>query len=218
MHIEAVLFDLDGTLIDSLEDIGESMNFVLKDMGLDGHALCDYRVFVGDGSAMLARRALPESRRDEATVADCVSRFRSVYSDRATSRTRPYAGIPALLDALAARRLPMAVLSNKMDDLTKRLVETLLGRWRFEVVIGERPGVPRKPDPASALEVASRLGVQPATILYVGDTPTDIATAHAAGMPVVAAAWGFRSIEELRAAGARIVAASPSDVLAALDG
>lgn len=217
MRFEAVLFDLDGTLVDSLEDIGEAMNSVLQGMGLAGHTLGDYRAFVGDGSTMLVRRALPEARRDDATVAEGLDRFREVYTGRATLRTRPYDGIAELLDDLASRGIPMAVLSNKLHDLTVRLVEELLGRWRFVVVFGERPGVPRKPDPTSALEVASRLGLAPAAILYVGDTPTDLATARAAGMPAVAAAWGFRSVEELRAAGAERVAWRPSDVLAVLD-
>ncbi len=217
MPRRAVLFDLDGTLIDSLDDIGDSMNFVLQSMGLGVHGSSDYRAFVGDGAAMLVRRSLPEARRDPATVAEALGRFREVYPARATQRTRLYDGIPQLLDALTERRVPMAVLSNKMHDLTVRLAGELLGRWRFEVVFGERPGVPRKPDPSSALEVASLLGVAPGAVLYVGDTPTDLETARRAGMPAVAATWGFRSADELRAAGAECIALHPRDVLSAFE-
>jgi len=165
---------------------------------------------------MLARRALPPDRRDADTVSACVTRMREVYGRRAASKTRPYEGIPALLDALDTRGIAKAVLSNKPHDLTVELVAGLLGRWNFAAVFGERPGVPRKPDPAGALEVAARLELAPAAIVYVGDTPTDIATARAAGMRAVGAAWGFRSEAELREAGADQIARHPADVLSSL--
>jgi phosphoglycolate phosphatase len=217
MRSRALIFDLDGTLLDSLADIGESMNSVLASMGLPTHPLSDYRAFVGDGVTMLATRALPEGRRDDASLAACLAGMREIYAGRATSKTRPYDGIPALLDALAKAGLPMAVVSNKPHDLTCRLVSQLLGRWRFGAVFGERAGVPRKPDPASALEAASCLGVAPADVLYVGDTATDMATATAAGMRPLGVSWGFRGEDELRAAGAFAIAARPADVLEALD-
>lgn len=212
MKIRAVLFDLDGTLLDSLDDIGESMNLVLSGMGLATHALGEYRGFVGDGIAMLALRSLPAGRRDEAMVADCVARMRGVYAGRATQKTRPYEGIPQLLDLLDAKRVALAVLSNKPHQLTVDLVEKLLPRWSFAAVFGERAGVPRKPDPAGALEIAELLRFAPSSILYVGDTPTDLATARAAGMPAIGAAWGFRSEAQLVAAGATAIARSPADL------
>ncbi len=213
MRAEAVIFDLDGTLLDSLADIGESMNEVLSAMGLAGHDLGAYRGFVGDGVTMLARRALPPDRRDEATVRAAVSRMRDVYRGRLTSKTRPYDGIPELLDSLTQKAIPMAVLSNKPHDLTVSLVDALLGAWSFGPVFGERASVSKKPDPAGALEIAGRLGLEPARILYVGDTPIDIETARAAGIPAVGAAWGFRSENELVAAGATSIARAPIDVL-----
>lgn len=217
MPTRAVIFDLDGTLLDSLADIGESVNSALDSMGLASHPLSDYRAFVGDGMAMLAKRVLPEPCRDEATIADCVARIRETYAARATAKTRPYEGIPELLDALEAAGLPLAVVSNKPHDLTCRLVAELLGRWHFAAVLGERKGVARKPDPASALEAASLLGAAPGEVLYVGDTATDMATAKAAGMKPLGVAWGFRSEEELVGAGAVAIARKPADVLAALD-
>ncbi|MCA1807057.1 MAG: HAD family hydrolase [Actinobacteria bacterium] len=213
MTCRALIFDLDGTLLDSLADIGESMNFVLKEMGLGQHILSDYRAFVGDGMGMLARRALPPGRRGEADVSDCVERMRAVYSTRATRETRPYEGIEAMLDAVEAAGIPKAVLSNKPHPLTVDLVKDLLGKWQFAAVLGERPGIARKPDPTGALEIAAALSLAPRDILYVGDTPTDMATALAAGMPSVGVTWGFRSEFELREAGAVHIARRPSDLI-----
>lgn len=217
MHSQAVLFDLDGTLLDSLADIGESMNSVLSAMGFAAHPLGDYRAFVGDGVTVLARRALPEPRRDEDTVAQCVARMRDVYRRRLAVHTKPYDGIAEMLDALEARGMPKAVLSNKPHDLTVELVKSVLGKWTFDPVFGERPETARKPDPAGALEVARRLAVPPPAILYIGDTPTDMRTAIAAGMRAVGAAWGFRSAPELRAAGATAIVHTPFEILAQLE-
>ncbi|MFN2425525.1 MAG: HAD family hydrolase [Candidatus Binatia bacterium] len=213
MPAPAVIFDLDGTLLDSLEDIGESMNFVLKGMGLEEHPLSAYRGFVGDGVTVLAERALPPGKRDRATVTAVVARMRLIYGGRATLKTRPYEGVPALLDELAARGIGLAVLSNKPHDLTVQLVADLLGRWNFAVIFGERASVPRKPDPAAALEIAGLLALPASSIVYVGDTATDMATARAAGMRAVGVTWGFRSEAELRGSGAVRIARRPLDVL-----
>lgn len=213
MLARAVLFDLDGTLVDSLDDLAESMNFVLSGIGLPVHPSSAYRGFVGDGVTMLVRRAAGAAASDESLVARAVSRMREVYGARSAAKTRPYAGIPELLDELDRRGLRKGVLSNKPHDLTVELVGSLLARWRFDPVFGERSGVARKPDPSAALKAARIFGVEPREVLYVGDTPTDLATATAAGMAHVAAAWGFRSETELRAAGAVAVAGTPLQVL-----
>jgi phosphoglycolate phosphatase len=218
MPIRAVIFDLDGTLVDSLADIAESVNTVLGERGLATHPLASYRSFVGDGMVMLARRVLPEHlSNDDETVAAFVKRLKEVYGSRSDRLTAPYDGIAELLDALAGAGIAMAVLSNKPHELTVGLVGRLLGAWNFAPVFGERPAVPRKPDPSGALEIAAELRLAPADILYVGDTPTDLATARGAGMPAIAAAWGFRSETELREAGAMRVARHPLDVLSHLD-
>jgi len=217
MRYEAVLFDLDGTLLDTLEDLADSTNAALAALGYPPHPLDAYRTLVGDGIHNLARRALPEGRRDEETVLRCVDAIRAEYARRWDARTRPYPGVPELLDALSGRGVRMAILSNKPDGATRRVVERLLPGWDFALVLGAREGVPLKPDPAAALEVAARLGLRPEEMLYLGDTNTDMQTARAAGMRAVGALWGFRDAEELRQAGAQELICRPEELLRFLD-
>lgn len=216
MPIRAALFDLDGTLLDSLDDLADSMNAALESLGFPPHPVAAYRLFVGDGVEALARRALPRGPHTDALVAECVTAMRAAYERRWNEKSRPYDGIPELLDALSSRALPMAILSNKPDDFTRRIVESLFAAWRFAVVRGARAGTPRKPDPAGALEVARALGVRPEHVLYVGDTDTDMKTARAAGMFAVGCTWGFRTERELSEAGALALVHSPLDCLALL--
>lgn len=212
----AVVFDLDGTLLDSLADIADAANAVLFQMGYPVHTLDDYRQFVGEGVAVLFQRALPVDQRKGDVVAICVSGFQIAYGRNWNVRTRPYDGIVPLLDALAARRLKLAVLSNKPHEFTLACVNHYFAS-RFEVVFGQRDGVPRKPDPAGALEIAQRLGLAPAAFVYLGDSAVDMQTGRNAGMKPVGAAWGFRSVDELRSAGAAAVIAQPLDLLPLVD-
>ncbi|MFH1570175.1 MAG: HAD family hydrolase [Gemmatimonadota bacterium] len=209
----AVVFDLDGTLLNTLDDLADSMNAVLAASGHPVHPVEAYRFFVGDGMASLVRRALPKGRRDAAAVAAAGERMRSEYDRRWADKTRPYPGVPELLDGLAARGLRLAVLSNKPDDFTRATVARLLDRWRFDAVQGLRSDLPRKPDPTAARAMAAALGLPTGRCLYVGDSSTDMVTARGAGMFAVGAAWGFRDREELVAAGAQAIAASPAQVL-----
>jgi phosphoglycolate phosphatase len=218
MPYHAVLFDLDGTLLDTLEDLADSANAALQGLGFAPHPTESYRSFIGDGVENLIRRALPPEGRTSATVARGVERMRGEYGRRWADRTRPYPGIPELLDGLTAHGIPMAVLSNKQDDFTRQCVAKLLPRWHFDAVQGATAGLPRKPDPSGALAVAARLGQGPAEVLYLGDTNTDMQTAVAAGMFPVGALWGFRTAEELSASGAAALARTPGDVLRFLDG
>ncbi len=218
MRFKAVIFDLDGTLLNTLEDLAHSMNSVLQRFGFPSHPLHAYRYFVGDGMETLVRRTLPSDRREEEnTVATCLAAMRQEYGLRWKELTEPYPGIPQLLDALTEHRMPRAVLSNKPDDFTRQMVEALLSRWTFHPVFGERPGVARKPDPAGALEIARLLGFPPAEFLYLGDTNTDMQTARAAGMHAVGVLWGFRGREELTAYGAETLLEHPMDLLNLLD-
>jgi phosphoglycolate phosphatase len=212
MKLKAVLFDLDGTLLDTLEDLGEAMNQVLRNLGFPVHELQAYKYFVGDGVEMLIRRALPKKSLTEELVQQCLQAYREEYRKRWDLKTRPYDGVPEMLDALTEKGLPLAILSNKPDDFSKLVVSKLLAKWRFRVVFGVRPSVPKKPDPAAAFEIAALLAIPPSQFLYLGDTGTDMKTAVAAGMFPVGALWGFRTAEELTANGARVLIESPLDL------
>jgi phosphoglycolate phosphatase len=218
MHFQAVIFDLDGTLLDTLEDIGNSANSALGRHGFPTHALDAYRYFVGDGVTMLMSRALPADSRNNDLIADCVRAFRENYDRTWNVSTRPYEGAPELLDALTARNVKMAILSNKPDDFTKRCVHEFLADWTFEVILGLRQGGPQKPDPTGALKIAEDLGIKPAQILYLGDSAVDMKTALNAGMFPVGALWGFRPLDELLENGARATIERPMELLDYLDG
>jgi phosphoglycolate phosphatase len=218
MKYRAVMFDLDGTLLDTLDDLADSMNLVLGRLGFPPRPVEEFKVIVGDGVVAMAHRSLPEGHRDEPTVARCVALMREEYGKRWAVKTHPYAGIPELLDALAGRGVRMAIVSNKPDDFTKLCVGRLLPRWRFDSVIGMSPTTPPKPDPKGVLGVAARLGLAPADFLYLGDTNTDMRTAVAAGMFPVGALWGFRSAEELLASGASVLIETPAELLPLLGG
>ncbi len=213
MTYKAILFDLDGTLLDTLEDLGNSVNGVLEKRDLPTHTLDEYRYFVGDGTAMLITRALPQGNRNDETVRACLEELREAYGRNWNVNTRPYEGIPEMLDALTEHGLKMAVLSNKQHEFTTLCVADLLPNWTFDVVFGQRDEVRRKPDPAGAVEVAERLNLPPADFLYLGDSAVDMKTATAAGMFPVGVLWGFRPAEELLEGGAQALIERPLDIL-----
>ena len=218
MTTQAVLFDLDGTLLDTLADIASAANAALVLEGMPAHPDAAYRRFIGDGVDMLFRRALPlDQDHDDARIARCVSHFHATYATSWNVASRPYPGVPELLDALAARGLPLAILSNKPDEFTRLCAGHYLGRWTWAAVVGQRTGVPRKPDPTPALMLAEAIGVPPARITYVGDSSVDMRTAAGAGMVAVGVSWGFRSVEELQATGASAIIDHPLDLLPLLD-
>ena len=214
---EAVLFDLDGTLLDTIDDLTDSMNVALAACGFTAHSTEACKQFIGDGVRNFVWRALPESHRDDATIAAVMTRYRQAYTANWDNKTRPYEGIGTLLDAIAARGLKMVVYSNKPDDFTQLAVRKLLPRWPFDAVVGAREGWPHKPDPAVALDIAARLAVPPERFVYVGDTNTDMQTATAAGMFAAGALWGFRTAQELLDNGARVLIAHPMELLTVLD-
>lgn len=213
MAYRAAIFDLDGTLLDTLEDLADSMNAVLRVTGYPEHPVDAYRYFVGDGVEMLVRRALSPLDPDEELVRRCMDAMAEEYGRRWANKTRPYPGIPELLDALEARAFPKAVFSNKPDAFVRMTVDRLLAGWHFDPVRGARPGEPKKPDPAGALEIAAYLKIQPQECLYLGDTNTDMRTARRAGMYAVGVTWGFRSAAELVASGAQRLLEHPIELL-----
>jgi phosphoglycolate phosphatase len=213
MTYRAVLFDLDGTLLDTLQDLADSTNYVLTEAGFPRHEVGTYRYFVGAGRRALACRALPEGHRDEQTVDKVSSEIERVYSRRWEEHTHPYPGIPELLDALTDLGIRMAILSNKPQRPAELTVSRLLPRWHFDVVEGERPGTLLKPDPSGALQIARRMKMKPVEFLYLGDSGTDMRTAVAANMYPVGALWGFRTAEELLEGGAKALIRRPADLL-----
>ena len=217
MGFKAVLFDLDGTLLDTLKDIGSAANRILAGKGFPIHELNAYRYFVGNGAAMLINRALPEENRNDDVIRACLTEFLEDYGRNWNVKTRPYEGVPEMLDALNERGLRMAILSNKPHEFTKQCATELLSNWNFDVVIGQRDGTPPKPDPAGALEVAKRLNIPPADFLYIGDSGVDMKTAVASGMFPVGVLWGFRSMEELKDNGSLALVDRPSEILSLLD-
>ena len=213
MTYQAVLFDLDGTLLDTLDDLADSMNAVLAANGWPAHPVDAYRTFVGDGVVELVRRALPEDQRGEETLNRAVQQMRGEYHQRWDCKTRPYDGVAEMLDALSERGVAMAVLSNKPHDMTETCVRRLLGDWTFAAIPGVAADVPPKPDPAGTAKVCRALDIPAERFVYLGDTDTDMKTATAAGTYAVGAAWGFRAAEELSNHGARRVIDAPTELL-----
>ncbi len=212
-RFDAVLFDLDGTLLNTLRDIGGACNRVLVERGHPPHPIEAYRYLVGDGARVLWQRALPEGQCDDAMVDACLSDYIDEYARGWNVHTQPYEGIGDMLDALVERGVKLAVLSNKPHPFTVQCVDTFLARWQFHAVRGQSETFPRKPDPASALDVAKQLGTTPDRILYVGDTGTDMRTATGAGMYAVGVLWGFRERDELVRNGAKRIIAHPGEIL-----
>jgi phosphoglycolate phosphatase len=213
LNHEAVIFDLDGTLLNTIEDLADSMNLVLSRFGFKGHDQEAYKYFVGDGIEVLVQKALPSENRNPELIAQCLAAMREEYALRWNNKTRPYPGIPELLDALSQKKVSICILSNKPDDSTREIVAKLLPKWSFQIVLGARPSVPKKPDPTGALEICGLLHLAPDRILYLGDTGTDMITANKAGMFPVGALWGFRTAEELTNHGARVLIQNPMDLI-----
>ena len=214
---KAVIFDLDGTLLNTLADLGDATNSVLRELGLPVHDYDAYKIFIGNGMKMLVTRALPRERRQEETIQSALAAMEEIYSRNWKNKTRAYEGVEDLLNEIAGRGLPIAVLSNKPDVLTKQTVQSFFPDCRFMAVRGARDGIPKKPDPTTALEIAGEMGCPPEDICYLGDTGTDMQTARRAGMFPVGALWGFRSAEELKEHGAEHLIRHPPELLAFLE-
>ena len=211
--IRAVMFDLDGTLLDTLADLGESMNTVLERQGYPPHELSFYRHAIGNGLPTLVRRSLPEAHRDEGTVQRSVGDMKSEYGRRWNVKTRPYDGVIAMLSAFSERGVLMAILTNKPDDAAQNVVRHFLPYDRFAVVRGVLLDGVVKPEPAGALAIVAASGIPRADWLYVGDTNTDMQTATNAGLFAVGCTWGFRDRDELLSNGADAIIDTPLELL-----
>jgi phosphoglycolate phosphatase len=210
---KAVIFDLDGTLADTIEDLANATNRMLSRRGLPTHDLAQYKLMVGDGFRNLVTRALPENLRSDDYIELARAEASADYALRCLERSTPYPGIIELLAALAAKAVASAVLSNKPDALAKKVIAGLFPDDGFAFVRGETPLFPRKPDPASALDLCARIGASPDETLYLGDSGVDMKTAKAAGFFALGALWGFRGEKELSEAGADALLHSPLDLL-----
>ena len=213
MNFKGVIFDLDGTLVNSLEDLADAMNIVLHNFNFPTHELQAYKYFVGNGIRDLVCKALPEENKDKDLIDSCYNSMIEEYSNNCINKTKPYDGITALLDELVSRNMKMAVFSNKADVFTKKIVLTLLPDWNFEAIIGLSTQAHKKPNPLGALQISEKLGISPVDIVYVGDSGIDMQTANNAGMCAVGALWGFRTAEELTSNGAKYLINQPLDLM-----
>lgn len=208
--IKASIFDLDGTLINSLRDLADSSNYALARQGFPIYETERYRYFVGRGIPRLIEDILPEDARTPEILAKTRALFDGYYGAHGLDHTGPYEGIPEMLTALRKDGLRLAVVSNKADAFVGQLVTSLFPGV-FDVVLGQREGIPHKPDPTGALEACRKMGAAPADCLYFGDSGVDMLTANAAGMTAVGVLWGFREKEELLKNGAQLLIAAPSE-------
>lgn len=209
--IKAVLFDLDGTLANSIEDLADSTNKTLKALGFPEHTVAEYKYFVGDGIPKLIERALPEKNRDKETVNSCLELFMTDYRVHYHDKTKAYDGIKEMLTDLKKCGLKIAVISNKAQEMAEKVVLNLFGDI-FDFVAGKCEGYKTKPDPALTLLVISSLGISPEECILAGDSGMDMAAARNAGALPVGVLWGFRTAEELKSNGAEYLFSAPREI------
>jgi phosphoglycolate phosphatase len=214
VSIRGVVFDLDGTIAHTLPDIAAAVNLGLQSFGLPPRPFDEVRLMVGEGLPTLCARAVADH--PEIAVTDMTQRVTQFYREHRLDQARPFDGIPELMDALTARQVPMAVLTNKPHEHTEPIMAALFGRWTFVAIEGYREESRRKPDPRTALEIVALMGASPAEVMMVGDSKTDVLTGINAGMVPVGVTWGYRPAEELVAAGAKFVVSRPGKIVGLL--
>ena len=212
MRFKATLFDLDGTLLNTLDDLADTANAALRQLRHPEHPVDSYRYFVGDGLRTLVERIMPGDCREK-QVSECERLFKEVYAIHWADKTCPYPGIMAMLSGLRGMGMMLAILSNKPDDFTRMCVKRFFPADTFSSVAGQRAGIAKKPDPAGALITAEKLGIECNDILYVGDTATDMQTGKRAGMRTAGVLWGFREIAELEKNGADFIVSHPREIV-----
>lgn len=209
---QLVIFDLDGTLLDTIEDLANSVNFALQKNDFPLHEVETYRRFVGNGVTKLIERALPEGSRNAATIDRIKQDFLAHYVPHSEECTHPYPGIYTLLKQLQQKEIQLAVASNKVNVATERVVKHFFPDIHFAAVLGQRDGFPVKPDPSILYAIMEQTSVAKERILYVGDSGVDAMTAQNADVPFVAVLWGFRPKEELEAKGAVNFVQTPEEI------
>lgn len=215
---KAVIFDLDGTLSDSIHSIKYCTDRAVAPYGFGPFSVEQYKYFVGDGAANLVKRALAAGGDTQGVhFEEAFARYKELFAVDCMYEVKPYEGIPELLEALKKRGVKLAVLSNKPHAETIRVIETLFGQGCFDVIQGQVDGVPIKPDPAGAIHILEQLGMTAEEVLYLGDTATDMKTGKGAGAYTVGALWGFRKREELEEHHADAIIAHPMELLQIID-
>ena len=210
--INSIIFDLDGTLLNTIEDLANACNYALTTLGYKTHEVEKYKTFVGNGRYKLVERMLPEDKRSIENIEKALELFDSYYEKHMIDMTKPYDGIMEMLDCLINRGINIAVVSNKPHEFTTEVVKNYFGN-RFEVVYGHKKNTKEKPDPWAVLEVIDEFKVNKDECLYVGDSEIDINTAKNAGVKSVGVEWGFRGKGELESAGANYIVNKPEQIL-----
>ena len=214
---KAVLFDLDGTLLNTIADVATASNLALQRNNFPTHSIESYQRMVGHGLQDLISKTLPDHLEHEDEVIkrvlkDMLSEYENCYA----VHTRPYPGIIEMLNGLTSKGVRLSVLSNKGDYFTKKIIDHIFNEYKFDIVLGAREDVPRKPDPTAAFEIMESMNLTSEDYLYMGDSPTDMKTALACNMFPVGVSWGYRSVEEIEKAGAKVVIKHPVELLSLL--
>lgn len=208
-----VIFDLDGTLLNTIADLGHAANHALEQCGFPTHPISAYPKFVGSGIAKLLERVLPESARSPQQAKTMRAYFTEYYNDHMDDQTTPYAGIPELLEALTTKGVKVAVASNKYQSAVEKLISHYFPEITFAAVEGQKEGIPVKPDPSIVFDILGKVPTPKADVLYVGDSGIDMETARRACVESAGVTWGFRPVAELRAAYADHIVESPNSLL-----
>ena len=211
-HIKLVIFDLDGTLLNTLSDLAHSANHALEKCGFPVHDIETYKCFVGNGINKLLERSLPDHHKTALNIARLKAFFLPYYDAHSTDYTEVYAGIDKLLKTLQYKGLMLSVASNKYQKATEKLVLRFFSDISFTAILGQRDGVPVKPNPAIVNEILQIADVSPEETCYIGDSDVDMQTASNSGVTSIGVTWGFRSHEELKTAGANYIADTPEEI------